>query len=422
METVRNIAAAAAALTLCAGAPSAAQVPAAAELDGALLAATAGADFVLLGESTHGTREFYLERARITEALIAEHDLGAVAIEGDWSGAERVNRYVRGLGPDASAEQALSGFTDFPAWMWRNAEFRAFVERLRTINLARPPERRVGVYGLDVYDVFDAADATLAYLDRTDPQAAARAREQYRCFAPYRRSIERYSLAVRRGTSCQAAAEAMLAEVHGVRDDSGDAEARFAAVRAASTVVGGEEYYRVQQTTGYSWNARDRRMAAAALAVRDHLARGGRPGRVAVWAHNTHVGDARETSARNRGEINLGQLLREQARPFLVGFLTHEGRVMAAEAWGERPRVFSVPPAAAGSVEAELAAKGPSRQVVITGGADASRRRPQRAIGVVYARAVERTAHYVDAALEKQFDAVVFLRETSAVQPLKGAG
>ncbi|HEY8614587.1 erythromycin esterase family protein [Phenylobacterium sp.] len=387
-----------------------------------LLSAARPSTFVLLGESTHGTREFYLERARITAGLLEDPQVRGVAIEGDWSGAHRANLYVRGLGPDRTAEAALSDFRQFPTWMWRNGEFRDFVEALRRINLTRPPEARVGLYGLDVYDVFDAADAVVAGLAAVAPDAGAQAKAQYQCFGRYRRSMERYAVATREGRSCRRAAEAVLAQVQALppppHADAEARERRFGLLRAAATVVGGEEYFRVSQSTGYAWNARDRRMAEAATQISAHLARDGRPGRVAIWAHNTHIGDARETSQRDRGELSLGQLLRQRGGAFLVGFLADEGEVMAAEVWDGRPRVFPLGPVIPESHEARLRAEGPDAALRLLTPDPASRRRPQRAIGVVYNPRQERRAHYIDARLDHQFDAVVYLRRTSAVTPV----
>ena len=406
---------AALAAALCAACTAIAQPAAPAADHRAIVEAAARSRYVLLGESTHGTHEYYLERARITEALIRDHDVRAVAIEGDWSGAERLNRYVRGEGSDAKAAQALSGFDEFPVWMWRNEAFRDFAERLRAINLQRPPQARVGVYGLDVYDMFDAADAVTAYLAGTDPVVAERVRRHYRCLARFRRSGERYARAIAQGArSCKAGAEAALGEVRALPPaSSAEAEARFAILRAAATVVGGEEYFRVQVSTGYSWNARDRRMAEGARQVAAHVG-----GKAVIWAHNTHVGDARETSMRERGELSLGQLLRDDGGAFLVGFLTAGGHVLAADAWDRPPRVHVLKPALQGSHEAILAAQG-ERQVRIAPPSSHAPRRLQRAVGVVYAPRSERQSHYMEARLDRQFDAVVFIRETRALTPLR---
>ncbi|HEX2559042.1 erythromycin esterase family protein [Phenylobacterium sp.] len=413
----------AAALALAGASPLATPVVAspvvASEPDEILLQRAGEADFILLGENTHGTREYYHERARITLELVRAGEVRAVAIEGDYAGGERVNRYVRGLGGDRTARQALSSFDEFPAWMWRNQEFETFVEALRTINLERPPEDRVGVYGIDVYDLAGAADAVVAYLKARDARAAAQVERAYSTLTRHGREMSGYARAVARGGSQQTEAQAGVRALAALPPLQGeDAEARFAAERAAATVVAGEEYFRVQVETGYSWNARDRRMAAAAIAVHRHVNRTGPDAGVVIWAHNTHVGDARETSMQERGEVSLGQLLREQGRAYLVGFFTDGGQVMAAEEWGEAPRVHRVRKSLPGSHEYELA-RGADRQVVLHDPAPAStaKRRLQRAIGVVYLPHQEREAHYIEATPERQFDAVIFVRHTNPVRP-----
>jgi erythromycin esterase-like protein len=392
-----------------------------------LLASIGDARFVALGEATHGTREFYRERARISEHLIREHDFGAVVIEGDWPETERVNRYVRGLGQDRSATEALAGYRRFPRWMWRNAEFAAFIESVRAHNVTLPAARRVGVYGMDVYNLFGAANAAVDYLSRVDLAAAARVRAHYRCFASARGDTQRYGAAARR-RSCQSAAAAALEEVRRVPRpaDPVSAEERFSAIRSAASVAGAEEYFRTLYFGTSSWNARDRRMVQAAAEIADHVGalRGG-PGKLILWAHNSHVGDARATDARNRGELNLGQLLRERygKAAFLLGFLTDRGTVLAADAWDEPGRVHKLRPALAESFSGLLRdARVGDSLLIFRGGQEVDRRlstpRLQRAVGVVYQPTTERLSHYFEATLPRQFDAVIYLEQTAAVTPL----
>jgi erythromycin esterase-like protein len=394
-----------------------------------LLASIADARFVALGEATHGTHEFYRERARITEQLIRERGFGAVVIEGDWPDAERVNLYVRGIGSDRSAAQALGNFNRFPRWMWRNAEFADFVERLRTHNLTRPPAERAGVYGMDVYNLAEAMAGTVRYLERADRAVAGRVRAHYRCLAPYRGDTQLYGAASRR-RSCQAAAEAALTEMRRLprSKEPVEAEAHFAAVGNARAVVGAEEYFRVLHAGSYSWNARDKRMAQTVGEIADHVgALRGQPGRVIVWAHNSHVGDARATDAVNRGELNLGQLLRQQhgAAAFLLGFLTHSGTVIAAEEWDMPGRVRTLRPALPESYAGLLRATGLREGLLLFRGSAAApdarlvEPRPERAVGVIYRPETERQSHYFDAALTRQFDAVIYFAETRALEPLK---
>ncbi len=319
---------------------------------------------------------------------------------------------------------------NFPRWMWRNAEFRDFIDRLRTWNLSKPPEQRVGVYGMDVYDVFDAADAVVAYLARVDPGGAERARREYRCFAPYRRSTHAYGEASRRASrSCQEEAAAVAAEVARIPRPSGAAEAEehFAAVRSAASVAAGEEYFRTVYAGSMAWNVRDQHMTRNVEAIADHVAalrRG--PGKAIIWGHNTHAGDARATFAANRGELNLGQLMRQRHHDaaFLVGFFTYGGQVLAAPEWDMPGRVYDVRPALAGSYSDLFRSAGvPAFSLVIRGNKDLVRRfgepRLERAIGVVYHPQTERQSHYFEARVSDQFDAILFFERTRAVTPLR---
>jgi erythromycin esterase-like protein len=388
-----------------------------------------GSRRILLGESTHGTHEYYRERARITERLIREQGINAVAIEGDWSATHRVNRYVRGLGTDRSAAEALRGYANFPRWMWGNAEFRDFIERLRALNLARPAAERAGLYGMDVYDLYNSADAVVAYLKQASPDTAARARQHYRCFSPYRRSTHAYGEAARRPrASCEDEAKAVLAEVRRLprAPNPVAAEARFAALRSAASVAGAEEYFRTVYAGSLAWNVRDRRMAENVEEIAGHVeAMTGRPGKVVMWSHNTHSGDARATFAAKRGELNLGQLMREShgEAAFLVGFFSYQGTVFAAPEWDEPGRVYEMRPALAGSYSALFHAGGlPAFSLLLRGRPEAQRlvRGPmqERAIGVVYLPVSERISHYFDARLADQFDAAVYFDRSRAVTPL----
>jgi erythromycin esterase-like protein len=393
-----------------------------------LLAAAGGTRRVLLGESTHGTHEYYRERGRITEALIERHGFNAVAIEGDWTPIRRLNDYVRGLGTDRSAAEAMGGLTRFPEWMWRNAEFAGFVERLRAINAGRPAERRVALYGMDVYDLFDAADAALAYLRTADPAAAKRAEAQYRCFRRFGRKTEAYGEATRNGTDCRRQAEAVLAELRRIPRPAGAeaAERHFAALRAAASVVAAEAYFRTAYSGSMAWNVRDQSMAATVEEIAAHAeAMSGQPGKVVMWSHNSHSGDARATDAANRGELNLGQLMRQRHgdQAFLVGFFSHGGTVLAAPDWGEAGRVYDMRAALAGSHAALFRRLGlPAFSLVLRGNRETAalleRPMEQRAIGVVYRPGSERLSHYFDARLAEQFDAAVYFDRSKAVSPL----
>src|SRR5207253_6736926 len=263
------------------------------------------ARFVLLGEATHGTREFYRERARITRRLIEEQGFTAVAVEGDWPDAERVNRFVRGRSEDADAAAALSGFRRFPAWMWRNAEVLDFVGWLRSRNDALTSGApRAGFYGLDLYSLHASMSAVLDYLDRVDPEAARRARYRYGCFDQFGEDAGAYGQAAAFGMSesCEKEVVRQLVELSGrageyaSRDGRVAADAFFSAERNARTVANAERYYREMfRGRVSSWNLRDAHMTETAEALVAHLRSSGREGKLVIWAHNSHVGDARAT-------------------------------------------------------------------------------------------------------------------------------
>ena len=338
----------------------------------ALMNAIGGSRLVLLGEATHGTHEFYAERARITQRLIAEKHFAALALEADWIDTSRVNAYVRGEGVDRNAAEALGGFTRFPRWMWRNVEFAELVEWIRRHNDAQPDaSRKVSIYGLDLYGDDESQDFLAGNPPRRTP------------------------------------------------------EERFAIEQSQRVVRNAAEYEREgalgRQST---WNIRDRHMIEMLRAVQNHLAQHRRNDRVIVWAHNSHVGDARATSRRRYGEWNIGQLARENwpaGATFIVGFTTESGTVVAADNWDSPPRVKTLRPSVRGSHGAILHAVGiPAFYLLLEDFEHEFIDEPrlQRAVGVIYRPATEYESHYFTATLAEQFDAVIHVDVTRALQPL----
>ncbi|KFC69266.1 hypothetical protein FG93_03312 [Bosea sp. LC85] len=398
-----------------------------------LLEAIGDARFVLLGEASHGTHEFYEERARITRRLIEEKDFTAVAIEADWPDTCRVNRYVQRMSEDLDAEEALSDFRRFPAWMWRNKVVVDFVEWLRRHNEA-PGERgpMVGFYGLDLYALHGAMKAVLRYLEKVDPAAAEAARHRYACFDHFGPDPQAYGFIAGNEVekSCQEAVVAQLVEMLKRRPlaarfgESVDEDELFTAQQNARLVRNAEAYYRAMFLAPEStWNLRDRHMAETFEALVAHLEHQGQPAKIVVWAHNSHLGDARATDRSRFGEINLGQLIREmhERETFLVGFTTHHGTVTAASSWGGPAERKTVRPALARSYEALLHAVSSDRfQLDLRDiGEDLPRRLRERAIGVIYRPETERVSHYFQADLAAQFDVLLHFDETSAVEPLE---
>lgn len=388
------------------------------------------AQVVLLGEATHGTHEFYLLRAEITRRLVTEHGFDAVAVEADWPDALRVSRHVQGEAGPSDAAHALSEFTRFPRWMWRNREVLAFVQWLRRHNESMAEaDRRVGFYGLDLYSLRRSMDAVLRYLERTDPEAARQARRRYDCFDHLADEPQLYGQATRFGRMPDCEREVLAQFRALMQADAGGSpvgDELFYAQQNARVVRHAEQYYRVMfEGHVESWNLRDRHMASTLEALIDHLSvQRRRAARVVVWAHNSHVGDARATEMGERGELNLGQLVRERypGACFLLGFTTHTGSVAAATDWDEPVEWKRIMPSRADSIERRLHECGVGRFVLPLQGRLkeplATRGLLERAIGVIYRPETERWSHYFGARVSLQFDALVHWDTTRAVTPL----
>ncbi len=390
---------------------------------------------VLIGEATHGTHEFYRERALITRRLIEEQGFAGVAVEADWPDAYRVNRHVRGTGRDEEAVDALGDFGRFPTWMWRNADVLDFVGWLRGYNERRPPEARAGFYGLDLYSLRSSMEAVLGYLDRVDPEGAGRARARYGCFDHFGDELQDYGYASAFGLhpSCEAEVVAQLLDLHRRRADYAGRDGRvaadefFFAEQNARLVRNAEAYYRAMfEGRTASWNLRDRHMADTLDNLLRFLDRT-RPGaRLVVWAHNSHCGDARATEMGQSGEWNIGQLAREAygSRVVLVGFTTSTGTVTAATEWDGPTHRRHVRPPHEGSYEHLFRETGIARFLLalrtdLELASALAGPRLERAIGVLYLPERERRSHYFHARLPEQFDYVIHIDDTRAVEPLE---
>jgi erythromycin esterase-like protein len=392
------------------------------------------AAIVLIGEATHGTHEFYRIRADLTRALIERRGFTVVAAEADWPDAYRANRWVRLLGEDQTAEEALDDFRRFPRWLWRNREVVRFLRWLRASNSDRAPDARAGFYGLDLYSLHRSMAHVVEYLDRMDPAAAARARRSYACFDVFGEDAQLYGWAVNRSMerSCEDEVIEQLLDLrrmaaeYAARDGQIAADEYFAAEQNARVVCDAEAYYRAMVRGGAaSWNLRDRHMMSTLDALLEHGARQGRAVRAVVWAHNSHIGDARATSLAHRGELNLGQLARERHgdQCCLVGMTTHEGEVTAAHDWDEPAALRSVRPSMPGSYERllhETRLDAFALDLTIPELARAlGGPRLERAIGVLYRPHSERASHYLSARLPGQFDLLVHVDRTRALEPLE---
>jgi erythromycin esterase-like protein len=399
-----------------------------------LLELIADARFVLLGEATHGTHEFYSERAAITKRLIVEKGFSIVAIEADWPDSSRVHRYVRGATADANANEALSGFRRFPTWMWRNTVVMEFVEWLRRFNSNLDPKRAaVGFYGMDLYSLHASIEAVLKYLEKVDPDSAKRARQRYSCFDHFSHKPQEYGYATTVGAAepCEEVVVEQLVELQSKAGESlsrdGDVatEELFFAEQNARLVKNAEQYYRSMfRGRASSWNLRDRHMVETIEDLVTHLD-GSRQPKAVIWAHNSHLGDARATEMSHYGEVNVGQSMRERfgVDAVLIGFSTYHGTVTAASDWGAPTERKNVRTALRGSYEELFHQTGlPWFWIDLRGAGQIGalqQRRIERAIGVIYRPETERLSHYFHARLPEQFDAIIHIDETRAVEPLE---
>jgi erythromycin esterase-like protein len=402
----------------------------------ALLDLIGDAHFVLLGEASHGTHEFYQQRAEITRRLIAEKGFIAVAAEADWPDAYRVNRFVKGVDSGIDAVDSLSGFRRFPQWMWRNADVLDFVGWLRDFNDQLPNDRpKAGFYGLDLYSLQSSIEAVLDYLDRIDPAAAARARARYACFDQFGPDSQAYGYAAGLGLSPSCETDAVKALVELQRNATTYAnldgklaqDEYFYAEQNAVVAKDAEQYYRTMfHGRVSSWNLRDQHMSRTLEALARHFQHQGLEPKIVVWEHNSHVGDARATEVGQIGEVTVGQLVRENhgRDAVLVGMTTFEGTVTAASDWDQPAERKNVREALPGSYERLFHDVGiprfylPLREDndLIAG---LGKPRIERAIGVVYAPETERLSHYFFARLPHQFDAILHFDLTRAVEPLE---
>jgi erythromycin esterase-like protein len=385
----------------------------------------AASRFVCIGEASHGTHEYYHWRAQLSRRLIHQHGFNWIGVEGDWPDCWRINRWVRGHDDQQlSAAQLLAGFERWPTWMWANQDVAEFLTWLRTYNLARPEQRRVGFYGLDVYSLWDSLWQIMSWLDRQVPAALPAAMLAWKCFQPYGEDPHRYAMSTRLvPKSCEAEVVALLVEVRRQTHDRmlWDEDA-FDAAQNAEVAADAENYYRTMvRGDRESWNIRDHHMADTIDRIAAHH---GPASKGLIWEHNTHVGDARATDMARAGLVNVGQLLRERHRDdgvSLIGFAGHRGTVLAAESWGAPEWVFEVPAAWAGSHE-DLLHRVLGRPAVLVFGQGRSgpwlsAQLGHRAIGVVYDPNRE-SGNYVPSRIGARYDALIWLEHTTALRPL----
>lgn len=401
-----------------------------------LLDAIGDASLVLLGEATHGSDEFYAARLRISQRLLEERGFDAIAVEADWPDALRAHRWIAGNGADGNARHSLGGFQRFPRWMWRNERIVQLLDWLHARNARRAAAERTGFFGLDLYSLRNSMHAVIRYLQQVDPEAASRARERYACFDHLAEDPQRYgqaaSFGLRKDCEDEVVRQLVALQDEGRKylasGDQTDADELFFAQQNARVAQNAEQYYRSMfRGRDESWNVRDTHMADTLWALREHLGKAkGRAAKIVVWAHDSHIGDARATEMGWHGQLNLGQLVRQRCSEgecLLLGFTTHSGSVTAADGWDEPARMKQVQPALPDSYEQLFHRVGLPAFMLLTRDSDELQHalrpsRLERAIGVIYRPDTERRSHYFEADIAGQFDAIVHIDQTQALRPL----
>jgi len=409
--------------------------------------------FVLLGEASHGTSEFYRWRNEISKRLIQEKGFSFIAVEGDWPDCYKVNKYIKGFSDSGkSAYNVLHSFNRWPTWMWANKEMVELVERLKKYNdsIDIHKQNKVGFYGLDLYSLWESMEEIIQYLKKVDPLALKNAIKAYNCFEPYNKEVEAYARATAFvPKNCEEEVIEMLTVLrskHAVYGkDHQNKEEYFNAEQNAITAKDAEKYYRTMMRGDVnSWNLRDIHMMDTLERLMDfhNQENNIKKPKAIVWAHNTHIGDARFTDMAQSGMINIGQLVREKKgiqNTVLVGFSTYSGTVIAAEEWGAKMEIMNVPPAIEGSWDNLLhnlnndSNNRKKDKIIIFERDDAAKivskennymyderyeNRGQRAIGVVYNPRYEKYGNYVPTILSLRYDALLFIDNTNAVSPL----
>jgi erythromycin esterase-like protein len=408
-----------------------------------ILRAIGTAKVVLIGEASHGTHEFYKERCEITKKLIIEKGVTFIAAEADWPDAFEINKFVRGKGAP-TLEQAFSRFERFPRWMWRNKVMIDFVKWLKEWNDKQTDQTtKVGFYGLDLYSFYESAQSVLHYLKEKDPAAYSRARERYAFFDRYKSDAQAYGYATNFGFDKAREFEVTreLSEMNKKsatqQESLREGEDLFAAEINAKVVKNAEEYYRCM-FSGNTWNMRDSHMVETLKEIMDFIETskqevGGSVAKAVVWAHNSHLGDASATDAAKNKEVNIGQLVREKwgkEDTFNIGFTTYTGTVSAADEWDGDVKAMNVNQGMAGSYEELFHSVGKEEFLLlfrsnVTGIKidkelvnELGKNRMERAIGVIYKPDTERYSHYFNCKLSQQFDCVIHIDTTSALEPL----
>jgi erythromycin esterase-like protein len=391
-----------------------------------LIEAIGDARYVLLGEASHGTSEFYTVRRELSKRLIAEKGFSVIAVEGDWPSCQSINRYIKGFNHvNKDVRNVLESFNRWPTWMWANQEIAAFVEWLNEYNNQNHQQKnKVGFYGIDVYSLWESMDEIIRYLEKTKSTGIEQARNTFSCFEPYNRNNESYAVSAGYlSEDCMKEALELLRTINKNKWKYEDHEENSLNMEVNALVTkNAEAYYRkMVHSDSESWNIRDRHMVEALNAIMKFY---GDEAKVIIWEHNTHVGDARATDMKDVGMVNVGQLLREandSDEVFIVGFGTYSGKVIASKEWGSNLEIMEVPRAQFGSWEYIMHDAGPFNKYLIFNEENRSEFNTpigHRAVGVVYQPEYEHFGNYVPSIMSQRYDSFIFIDQTTALHPL----
>nr|WP_309100985.1 erythromycin esterase family protein [Fredinandcohnia onubensis] len=394
-----------------------------------LVTAITNQKYILLGESSHGTSEFYKTRAELTKRLIIEKDFTFIAVEGDWPACQQVNNYIKGYSKKyKNARDVLSSFKRWPTWMWANEEIIDLVEWLKEFNQGKPNGKKIGFYGIDIYSLWESMDEILKYLEKRNLPDLEVARKAFACFEPFNREAEKYALSSSfYNEGCHEEVLQLLTEIMANKHAYQDSHESSLNVEVNALITANAENYYTTMITkdNESWNIRDRHMVEVIRKIDsfyNHHSKG------IIWEHNTHVGDARATDMANEGLVNVGQLIREEIgseNVFIVGFGTHHGTVIAASEWGVDFEKMNTPPAVAGSWEDLLYKAGAYDKILVFNEKNKNLFKKElghRAIGVVYNPQYEHYGNYVPSVISERYDAFVFINNTKALTPIEVTG
>ncbi|MFB5194309.1 erythromycin esterase family protein [Neobacillus sp. KR4-4] len=390
-----------------------------------LIDAIGDAKYVLLGESSHGTSEFYSLRAELSKRLIKEKGFSFIAVEGDWPSCQSINQYIKGFNHLTNdVRRVLESFNRWPTWMWANQEMTGLIEWLKDYNQQTNLSQKVGFYGLDVYSLWESMDEIIRYLEKTNSRSLQAAKKAFSCFEPFNRNHESYAVSAGYlSEDCTREALELLASIQKNKWKFEDNQESSLNMEVNALVTANaEEYYRTMvKSDSKSWNVRDHHMVEALNSVMNFY---GDRGKAIIWEHNTHVGDARATDMKEEGMVNVGQIIREQKgseNVYIVGFGTYSGTVVASTEWGNDVQIMQVPPAQLGSWESLMHKTSPANKYLLF--TDQNRQEfsttiGHRAIGVVYRPEYEHFGNYVPSNMGQRYDSFIFFDQTKALQPL----